>query len=115
MAKLEVTGSVKRIFFDGKGIAISEAYTAKNNETKHREYTAWFNQAPDLRLGDIVIVEGRHGAVIELWTNPDGSAKLDHSGKQGQSVRVSLNDAQIVQIVQGSPAAPKLSADEMPF
>lgn len=115
MATLIVTGMVKRIFFDGKGLAISEPYTAKGNETKHREFTAWFNKAPNVQVGDTVVVEGRHGAVIELWQNADGSAKLDNTGKQGQSVRVSLNDAEITQVLQGSPAPAKLSADEMPF
>ena len=116
MATLIVTGMVKRIFFDGKGVAISEPYTAKGDVTKHREYTAWFHKAPNIEIGDTIVVEGRHGAVIEAWTNQDGSAKLDHTGKQGQSVRVSINDAEITQVLEGRTTPPiKFDDNEMPF
>jgi hypothetical protein len=115
MATLTVTGAIKRIFFDGKGVSIEERYTARNNETKTRTYTAWFNTAPSLQLGDIVTLQGRHGAEIEAWTNQDGSPKLDFNGKPGQSVKVSLNDAEVIKLVDVAAKALPLDPTEMPF
>jgi hypothetical protein len=115
MATLIVKGAIKRIFFNGKGVAIEERYTAKGNETKTRTYTAWFAEAPDLNIGNIVTLSGRHGAVIEAWTNQDGTPKLDFNGKPGQSVVTSLNDTQVVEVHEGSPKAITFDPTEMPF
>lgn len=109
MAILKVTGTVKRIFFNGKGVEIVEKFVGKDKAEKTRSYTAWFEKAPNFELGDVTTISGMHSAVIKLWTNPDGSPKLDNFGKQGQSVDVSLNNAQVVKSV----VAPVV--DDSPF
>ena len=92
MAVIEVTGTVARIFFNGKGVSIAEPYKTATGETKSRKYTAWFTSPVDFREGITGTFKGTLSAKIELWTNADGSPKLDNTGKQGQSVTLSIND-----------------------
>jgi len=113
-------GHITRSFFNGRGFEVVEFYSAKDGEQKTRKFTAWFDEAPNLEIGQSGTFEGEHSTKIDLWTNPDGSPKLDFSGKQGQSVVVSLNSTVFTPDGTGT-TAPKPAAsatallDEMPF
>ena len=93
MAKLEIIGSATRVFFGGRGIEVTESYKDKAGELKTRKYTAWFESDPNIQVGDSGTFTGSLTTKIDLWTNPDGSPKLDFSGKQGQSINVAINGA----------------------
>mgnify|MGYP000623845973 CR=1 FL=1 len=56
-----------------------------------RRYTAWFENPVSFREGAEGTFSGSLSAVIDNWTNADGSVKLDRDGNPGQSVKVSIN------------------------
>ncbi len=91
MATISVKGFATRIFFEGKGVEVTEYFTTKNGETANRKYTAWFEKPVGFDVGAEGVFIGLHSAVIEDWKNLDGSVKLDREGKPGRSVKVSIN------------------------
>lgn len=113
MATITVTGTITRIFFENKGIEVTEFYTSKTGETKQRKYTAWFEKPQQLAQGISGTFTGQLAAVIDEWKNPDGTPKLDNSGKPGRSVKISINGATFTQ----DGVAPKTAIpdDEFPF
>jgi hypothetical protein len=60
---------------------------------------------------------GSLSAVIDKWTNADGSVKLDREGNPGQSVKVSINGT--VFTPSGNAPAPRqpgsILEESMPF
>jgi hypothetical protein len=115
MAILTIEGTASRIFFNGKGVEVTETYKAQGGEMKTRKFTAWFTTEPNLEVGSSGTFTGTLSTKLDLWTNADGSPKLDHSGKQGQSINVAINGATFT---SNGPAAPKSAAplnEDMPF
>ena len=82
-----------RIFFNGQGVEVQEPYKNRDGETKHRRYTFWFTEAVTFDIGATGVFTGDHSTKIDNWTNPDGTPKLDQSGKPGQSIVVQGNNA----------------------
>lgn len=93
MAKITVNGAVGRIFYENKGVEVIESYKSQSGELKTRKYTAWFDQPQNLSQGQSGVFEGNLSATIEAWKNPDGTPKLDNTGKPGQSIKLSINGA----------------------
>ena len=87
MASIKVKGTVSRVFYEGKGIELTEAYTTKAGETITKRYTVWLKQAGTYDVGDELQVEGLYSAEIDNWTNKEGEAK--------QSIKVSINNPYI--------------------
>jgi len=87
MASIKVKGTVSRVFYEGKGIEISEAYTTKAGETINKRYTVWLKSPTTWDVGDELQVEGLYSAEIDNWTNKEGEAK--------QSIKVSINNPNI--------------------
>jgi len=117
MARIEVQGTATRLFFGDKGVEVTEFAKGKDGATITRKYTAWFEAPVDFREGAEGTFSGTLSAVIDNWTNPDGSPKLNRDGVPGQSVKVSINGT--VFTPSGNTAQPVQSAaaiiDEMPF
>ena len=74
MANITLTGTVDRVFFDGKGLAITEVTHVKGHDFKET-YTCWFAEAPAVSLGDTVTVSGKLGKKIEAYTSKTGEAR----------------------------------------
>ncbi len=91
MATISVKGFATRIFFDDRGVEVTEHFTTKDGSTAQRKYTAWFEKPVTFGLGAEGVFSGLLSAVIDKWTNPDGSPKLNRDGEPGQSVKVSIN------------------------
>jgi hypothetical protein len=87
MASIKVKGTISRVFYEGKGIELTEAYTTKAGETITKRYTVWLKQAGTYDVGDELQVEGLYSAEIDNWTNKEGEAK--------QSIKVSINNPYI--------------------
>jgi hypothetical protein len=87
MASIKVKGTISRVFYEGKGIELTEAYTTKAGETINKRYTVWLKQAGTYDVGDELQVEGLYSAEIDNWTNKEGEAK--------QSIKVSINNPYI--------------------
>ena len=117
MARIEVTGTATRLFFQDKGVEVTEFAKGKDGATITRKYTAWFENPVSFREGAEGTFSGSLSATIDNWTNPDGSPKLNREGQPGQSVKVSINGT--VFTPSGNTPQPVHSAsaiiDEMPF
>ena len=87
MASIRVKGTISRVFYEGKGIELTEAYTTKAGETINKRYTVWLKTPTTFDIGDELQVEGLYSAEIDNWTNKEGEAK--------QSIKVSINNPNI--------------------
>jgi hypothetical protein len=87
MASIKVKGTVSRVFYEGKGIELTEAYTTKAGETINKRYTVWLKTPTTFDIGDELQVEGLYSSEIDNWTNKEGEAK--------QSIKVSINNPYI--------------------
>jgi hypothetical protein len=87
MASIKVKGTISRVFYEGKGIELTEAYTTKAGETINKRYTVWLKTPTTWDVGEELQVEGLYSAEIDNWTNKEGEAK--------QSIKVSINNPYI--------------------
>lgn len=118
MATIEVKGYATRIFFENRGVEVTEFFTTKDGEQAQRKYTAWFEKPVSFALNAEGTFRGLHSAVKDEWKNPDGTVKLDRDGKPGVSVKVSINGATFTPAEKVSaPAVPDSWAkvDDLPF
>lgn len=115
MATITVTGTVTRVFYENKGIEVTEFYKSKDGEQKQRKYTAWFEQAQRLTNGSSGTFTGQLAAVIDEWKNADGTPKLDNQGKPGRSVKLSINGASFQPDRDIPTPSIPYQADELPF
>lgn len=117
MARIEVTGTATRLFFQDKGVEVTEFAKGKDGAMIQRRYTAWFENPVSFREGAEGTFSGSLSATIDNWTNQDGSVKLDRNGNPGQSVKVSINGT--VFTPSNNTAQPVQSAtqiiEDMPF
>ena len=87
MAIIKVKGTVNRVFYEGKGLEVVEAYETKTGDTIQKRYTVWLKQPTTLEAGDTVQVEGLYSSEIDNWTNKEGEAR--------QSIKVSINNPSV--------------------
>jgi hypothetical protein len=87
MASIKVKGTISRVFYEGKGLELTEAYTTKAGETINKRYTVWLKSPTTWDVGDELQVEGLYSAEIDNWTNKEGESK--------QSIKVSINNPNI--------------------
>ncbi len=87
MASIKVKGTISRVFYEGKGIELTEAYTTKAGETINKRYTVWLKTPTTFDIGDELQVEGLYSAEIDNWTNKEGEPK--------SSIKVSINNPYI--------------------
>jgi hypothetical protein len=87
MASIKVKGTVSRVFYEGKGLEVSEQFQTKSGESITKRYTVWLKQAGQFDVGDEIAVEGLYSAEIDNWTNKEGEAK--------QSIKVSINNPNV--------------------
>ena len=90
MASIKVKGTVSRVFYEGKGLELSEAYETKSGETIIKRYTVWLKTPTTFDIGDVLIVEGLYSAEIDNWTNKEGEAK--------QTIKVSINNPNLTPV-----------------
>ena len=88
MAIIKVKGTVTKVFWEAKGLIVTESYTTRAGDTIDKQFTVWLKQPTTLDIGDTVQVEGLYSSEIDNWTNKEGEAK--------QSIKVSINNPQVV-------------------
>jgi hypothetical protein len=96
MAIIKVKGAITRVFYEGKGLEVTESYETKTGDTINKRYTVWLKQPTTLDVGDTVQVEGLFSAQIEKWVNQDGTAKLNQDGEPGQTLKLIINNPLVV-------------------
>ena len=92
MAIISVIGKAERIFYNNCGVEIIEQVVTQAGETITKRYSAWFNEPVNFAPGTDGKFSGLLTARIEDWVDKDGNPKLDKEGKQGRSVRLSINN-----------------------
>jgi len=97
MAAVKVEGIVKKIFFEGKGVSITETYKSQSGEDYTRTWTAWFTTDPNLAEGDKLSVTGLLSTKIEEFQGQDGKPK--------QKIALSINNSVILGDVVKASAA----------
>jgi len=122
MATIEVSGTVTRLFYENKGVEVTEFFKTRDGEIAKRLYTAWFEQPVSFGIGAEGVFKGQLSAVIEAWKNADGTPKLNREGKPGQSVKLSINGASFTQTKASAerqpmeaPAGWSQIQDDLPF
>jgi hypothetical protein len=98
MASIKVKGTVSRVFYEGKGLEVSEQFQTKSGESITKRFTVWLKQPGTYDIGDEVLVEGLYSAEIDNWTNKEGESK--------QSIKVSINNPNVtpadpVKVIKG--------------
>lgn len=92
MATLTVQGYATRIFFEGKGVEVTEFYPGKDGEQKKRTFTAWFESAPDIEVNAYGTFLGTVSAKVRFWVDKEGNPVINKAtGEQGVSADISLN------------------------
>jgi len=69
MASIKVKGTITRVFYEGKGIELTEAYTTKAGETINKRYTVWLKSPTMWDVGEELTVEGLYSSDIDSLTN----------------------------------------------
>jgi hypothetical protein len=97
MATISLTNArVNRKFFQDKGLEVVETFRKQSGEMGERKFTAWFEDPQDIEVNAVIDISGTLVATIELWEDRDKNPVIDkRTGKQGQSVAIKINDAQI--------------------
>jgi hypothetical protein len=94
MARLTIeNGTATRIFFNGKGVEVTEQFKDKSGDIQKRTYTAWFQEPVEFDLGATGKFSGLLAVKIRDWTDSAGNPVISKAtGKQGQSADISLNN-----------------------
>jgi hypothetical protein len=87
MASIKVKGTVSRVFYEGKGLEVSEQFQTKAGESITKRYTVWLKSPTTFDIGDEIQVEGLYSAEIDNWINKEGESK--------SSIKVSINNPYI--------------------
>lgn len=106
MALIEVKGKISRVFWNDKGLEITESYETKTGETKEKRYTVWLNTPTVLQVGTEVNVKGLHSTEIDEWT--------DKEGKIRNTVKVIVNNPLVIPIDSPNGVA-STTHEELPF
>lgn len=104
MATISVNGHVTRIFYEGRGVEVTEFYSGPEGAQFKRTYTAWFESAVDFGVGASGKFSGLLSTKIDEWTDKDGNAVLDDQGNQKRSIKIAINGARFT--AEGSSAKP---------
>jgi hypothetical protein len=120
MATIKVTGTATRIFWNGRGVEVSEEFKTigegGNKVIATRKYTAWFDEAVNFQLNTYGIFEGNLSATIEKWTKDEQPVIDKRTGEQGVSVKLAINGATFTSTIEQRPEpTPTSFTDETPF
>lgn len=119
MAYIKVVGTATRIFWNGRGVEVSEEYkTLGENGSKviaTRKYTAWFDDAVSFPLNTYGTFEGSLSASMEKWVKDEQPVIDKRTGEQGVSVKLAINGATFTGNVTAAPTPPASFDDATPF
>ena len=85
MAYLILDGEVANDFYEGKGIGVVEKFKKRDGSEGQARYTAWFEEAPGLEVGQKGTFKGNVSARVRDWEDNDGNTR--------HSADISLNNA----------------------
>lgn len=88
MAFIEVSGTVTRTFFQGKGAEVTETFKKRDGSEGKNRFAVWFKGPHGLSEGDQGTWRGTHGVEVDEWVDKEGNTR--HTAK------VSVNSARAV-------------------
>lgn len=84
MATIEVKGKISKIFWENKGLEITETYKNKAGKEVNAYFTVWLPTPTEtLQVGDEVKVRGLYSHDIREW---------DNEGETKRKVQVAINN-----------------------
>ena len=101
MAFAEITGTVTRTFFNGKGAEVIETFERKDGSEGKSRYALWFKAEHGLSEGDTGSWRGALSVSVDEW---------EKEGETRHTAKVSLNGAKAIGDRGAKTAAP--AADE---
>jgi hypothetical protein len=94
MAQVKVVGKVVKTFgASNQGLELLETYKGQTGEDYSRTWTVWFAVGHNLTSGQEITVTGLFSNKIEPWVDVEGNPVMDRTGKPGQSIKLSINNA----------------------
>lgn len=106
MARITITGTVTRVFWENKGFEVTEFYKTKNGEQAKRMYSVFFEQPMHISSGDYGTFTGLLSYSIRDWVDKEGQPVISKvTGKQGQSVDIKVNGAEFKPDTSSRPAS----------
>lgn len=104
MALIEIKGKVSKLFWEDKGLEVTESFTTKAGKQVDRRYTVWLPKPSIFKVGDDVNVKGLYSAELDSYTDKDGNTK--------NAIKVSVNNP-LVTYADG--AVGQTTHEELPF
>lgn len=104
MALIEVKGKITKLFWENKGVEITESFKTKQGQQRDRKYTVWLQKPGPFQVGDDVDVKGLYSAELDTYT--------DKEGKERTAIKVSINNP-LITYSEGVTASP--THEELPF
>lgn len=105
MALIEVKGKVTKLFWENKGLEVTESFTTKAGKSVDRKYTVWLQKPSIFTVGDEVNVKGLYSCEIDSYTDKNGEART--------AIKVSINNPLVTYSDGAVPASP--THEELPF
>ena len=97
MAFAEITGTVTRTFFNGKGAEVIETFERKDGSEGKSRYALWFKAEHGLSEGDTGSWRGALSVSVDEW---------EKEGETRHTAKVSLNGAKAIGDRGAKTAAP---------
>jgi hypothetical protein len=98
MAQVKVVGKVIKVFgASGQGLELVESYKGQTGEDYSRTWTVWFTLAHGQTVDYQITVTGLFSNKIEPWVDAAGNPVMDRTGKPGQSIKLAINNAVLVE------------------
>ena len=86
MAFTKVQGTVTRIFFEGRGAEVTEAFKKRDGSEGKTRWAAFFDEPHGLSEGDVIEVSGMHGDKVDQW---------EKEGQTMHTIRRTINNARM--------------------
>jgi len=105
MAFTEVTGTVTRTFYNGKGAEVTEIFQKNDGTEGKSRYSLWFKEPHNLNEGDTGKWRGALSVKVDEW--------VDKEGQTRHSAKVSLNGA--LHVGDGKQASQAPTSQDEPW
>jgi len=107
MAQVKVKGKVVKVFgASNQGLDLLESYKGQTGEDYSRTWTVWFTLAHGQALDSEITLMGQFSNKIEAWVDLAGNPVMDRTGKPGQSIKLTINNAVLVEVPKPVENAP---------
>ena len=108
MAFTEVTGTVTRTFYNGKGAEVTETFQKNDGSEGKSRYSLWFKEPHGLSEGDSGKWRGALSVKVDEWKDQQDETR--HSAKVSLNGAKSIGDGKQTQQAAPATSAPAQAA-----